>query len=59
MRALWTATAFLVAVAAVNSISAQPMLRNVAGFDPGLLAGKTWQGSFDTGAGRSESEGAL
>jgi len=59
MRGLWIATAFLVGMAAVNADAAEPMLRNVAGFDPGLLAGKTCQGSFDTGAGRPESEGAL
>jgi hypothetical protein len=44
---------------AAEAASAQPALRNVSGFDPALLAGKTCQDSFDTGAGRPESEGAL
>jgi hypothetical protein len=39
-------------MAGVNAASAEPMLRNVAGFDPGLLAGKTCQGTFDTGRRR-------
>jgi len=51
-------------MAGVNAASAEPMLRNVAGFDPGLLAGKICQGTFDTGrrrppAIRPWSEGAL
>ena len=64
MQILWTATAFLVGIAAVNVASAQPMLSNVAGIDPSLLAGKICQGTFDTGrrrppAIRPWSEGAL
>ena len=37
--------ALLVGMAGVNAASAEPMLRNVAGFDVGLLAGKTCQGT--------------
>lgn len=64
MRDRWTATAFLVGIAAANAAAAEPMLRNVAGLDPGLLAGKICQGTFDTGrrrppAIRPWSEGAL
>jgi YD repeat-containing protein len=59
MRGLLTATAFLVGIAAVNAASAAPVLRNVAGFDPGLLAGKTCQGWFNTGRRREGSQGAL
>ncbi len=64
MRGRWTVTALLVGMAGVNAASAEPMLRNVAGFDPGLLAGKICQGTFDTGrrrppAIRPWSEGAL
>ncbi len=46
-------------MAAAETASAQPALDNVSAFDPALLAGKTCQGSFDTGAGRPESGGAL
>jgi len=57
-------TAFLVSMAAVYAGAAEPMLRNVPGFDPGLLAGKICQDTFDTGrrrppAIRPWSEGAL
>jgi len=57
MRGLCTSTALLIGFAA--AASAQQTLSNVTGFDPALLAGQTCQGSFDTGAGRPESEGAL
>jgi hypothetical protein len=43
----------------LDTASAQQALSNVSGFDPTLLAGHVCQGSFDTGAGRPESEGAL
>jgi hypothetical protein len=43
MTGLWTATALFVGVAVVNVAAAEPMLRNVAGLDPGLLAGKICQ----------------
>ena len=57
-------TAFLVSMAAAYAGAAEPMLRNVPGFDPGLLAGKICQDTFDTGrrrppAIRPWSEGAL
>jgi hypothetical protein len=54
-----TSVALLIGFALADTASAQQVLSNVTGFDPALLAGKTCQGSFDTGAGRAESEGAL
>jgi hypothetical protein len=59
MREFSTPLALLAFMAAAEAASAQPALSNVSGFDSALLAGKTCQGSFDTGAGRAESEGAL
>jgi len=59
MGEFWTPLTRLAFMAAAEAASAQPTLSNVTGFDPILLAGKTCQGSFDTGAGRAESEGAL
>jgi len=59
MRELSTPLALLAVMAAAETASAQPALDNVSAFDPALLAGKTCQGSFDTGAGRPESGGAL
>ena len=59
MGEFWTPLTRLAFMAAAEAASAQPTLSNVTGFDPTLLAGKTCQGSFDTGAGRAESEGAL
>ena len=56
---LWTPLTLLAFMAAAEAASAQLTLSNVTGFDPTLLAGKTCHGSFDTGAGRAESEGAL
>jgi hypothetical protein len=56
---LWTPLTLLAFMAAAEAASAQLTLSNVTGLDPTLLAGKTCQGSFDTGAGRAESEGAL
>ena len=51
-------------MAAVYAGAAEPMLRNLAEFDPGLLAEKTCQGTFDTGrrrqlAIRPRSDGAF
>jgi hypothetical protein len=57
MRGLCTSTALLIGFAA--TATAQQTLSNATGFDPALLAGQTCQGSFDTGADRPESEGAL
>src|SRR5260370_32988886 len=59
MGEFWTPLTRLAFMAAAEGASAQPTWSNGAGFDPILLAGKTCQGSFDTGAGRAESEGAL
>jgi hypothetical protein len=59
MGEFWTPLTLLAFMVAADAALAQPTLSNVTGFDPTLLAGKTCQGSFDTGAGRAESEGAL
>jgi hypothetical protein len=64
MREAVGCTAFLVGMAAMYAGAAEPMLRNVAEFDPGLLAEKICQGTFDTGrrrllAIRPRSEGAF
>jgi hypothetical protein len=59
MRELWAPLTRLAFTAVAEAASAQPTFSSVTGFDPTLLAGKTCQGSFDTGAGRAESEGAL
>jgi YD repeat-containing protein len=42
-----------------NTASADPVLRNVTGFDPNLLTGKTCRGVFNTGRRRQGSQGAL
>lgn len=39
--------------------SANPLLRNVTGLDPAVLAGKTCQGVFNCGRRREGSQGAL
>jgi YD repeat-containing protein len=49
----------LAGTAAAITASADPVLRNVIGFDPALLAGKTCQGVFNTGKRREGSQGAL
>lgn len=59
MWEVWTPLVLLAFMAAADAASAQPILGNVTGIDPAPLAGKTCQGSFDTGAGRPESAGAL
>jgi hypothetical protein len=59
MGEFWTPLTLLAFMVAADAALAQPTLSNVTGFDPTLLAGKTCQGSFDTSAGRAESEGAL
>src|SRR6266851_8029875 len=59
MRSLWTSLVLLAGLAAAITASADPLLRNVTGFDPALLAGKTCQGVFNTGRRREGSQGAL
>ncbi len=59
MRSLWTSIVLLAGPAAAITASADPLLRNLTGFDPGLLAGKTCQGVFNTGRRREGSQGAL
>ena len=59
MRGLWTLIVSFAGMAAAISASADPVLRNVTGFDPALLAGKTCQGVFNTGKERHGSQGAL
>jgi YD repeat-containing protein len=58
MRALWASAVALVGTTAMTA-SAQPVLRNVTGFDASLLAGKTCQGVFNSGRRREGSQGAL
>src|SRR5437667_4186477 len=59
MRGLWVSIVLLAGMAAAITASADPVLRNVTGFDPALLAGKTCQGVFNTGRRREGSQGAL
>src|SRR5260370_26560844 len=59
MRSLWTSIVLLAGPAVAITASADPLLRNVTGFDPGLLAGKTCQGVFNTVRRREGSQGAL
>ena len=44
---------------AAMTASADPVLRNVTGLDPALLAGKTCYGVFNSGRRRPGSQGAL
>jgi len=59
MRGLATSIALLVGLATANTASAQTTLRNATGLDPALLAGKTCQGTFNTGKQHAASLGAL
>jgi hypothetical protein len=59
MRGSWVSVVLLAGMAAAVTASAGPALRNVTGFDPALLAGKTCQGVFNTGRPRQGSQGAL
>ncbi len=59
MRGPLTAIVLLVALATANTTSAATSLRNVAGFDASLLAGKTCQGAFNSGKKHETSVGAL
>jgi hypothetical protein len=59
MRGLWASIVVLAGVAAAATAAAAPVLRNVTGFDPALLAGKTCQGVLNTGRRREGSQGAL
>ncbi len=46
-------------MAAAMTASADPVLRNVTGLNPALLAGKTCYGVFNSGRRRPGSQGAL
>jgi YD repeat-containing protein len=59
MRGLLILSVLLVGLATANTASAATPLRNVTGFDPTLLAGKTCQGAFNTGKTHEASLGAL
>jgi hypothetical protein len=59
MRGFWASIAVLVGIATANTASADAVPRNVTGFDPTLLAGKTCQGPFNTGRRRQGSQGAV
>ena len=59
MQALWASIIVLAGTAAASYASAAPVLRNVSGMDPALLAGKTCQGVFNSGRRREGSQGAL
>jgi len=59
MRGFWSSIAVLVGIATANTASADPVLRNVTGSDPTLLAGKTCQGWFNSGRRRQGSQGAV
>ncbi len=59
MRGLWASIASFAGMAVAITASAEPVLRNVTGSDPALLAGKTCQGVFNSGKGREGSQGAL
>jgi hypothetical protein len=59
MRDFWAPIVPLAGLAAAMTASADPVLRNVTGFNPTLLAGKTCQGVFNSGRRREGSQGAL
>jgi hypothetical protein len=59
MRGQRAAIALLIGLLAPGTGPSQRLLSNVTGFDAALLAGHVCLGSFETGAGRPESEGAL
>jgi len=59
MRDLWASIVALAGMAGATTASADPLLRNVTGLDPALLAGKTCQGVFNSGRRREGSQGAL
>lgn len=59
MRGLLRSIALFVGLAMATTAPAATTLRNVTGFDPALLAGKTCQGTFDTGRQRTASLGSL
>jgi len=59
MRVFLPSIALVVGLAIANTASAATTLRNVSGFDPALLAGKTCQGTFSTGKRHQASLGAL
>lgn len=59
MRGLWAPVVLLAGLTAAMTASADPVVRNVTGFDPALLAGKTCEGVFNSGRRREGSQGAL
>jgi YD repeat-containing protein len=59
MRRLWAPIVAVAGMAVAMTASADPVLRNVTGVDPSLLAGKTCQGVFNSGRRREGSQGAL
>jgi hypothetical protein len=59
MRGLSAPIVLLAGMAAATLASADPGLRNVAGLDAALPAGKTCQGVFNSGRKREGSQGAL
>ena len=59
MRRFLLSIALIVGLTAANTALAATTLRNVTGFDPALLAGKTCQGYFNTGKQQLASDGAL
>jgi YD repeat-containing protein len=59
MRGLLPSIALAVGLAVAHAAPAATTLRNVTGFDPALLVGKTCQGIFNTGKERTASTGAL
>jgi hypothetical protein len=59
MRSRWASIVAFAGMATAMTASADPVLRNVSGFDSTLLAGKICQGVFNTGKERHGSQGAL
>jgi hypothetical protein len=59
MPGFWAPIVAVAGMAVAMTASADPALRNVTGFDPSLLAGKTCQGVFNSGRRRPGSQGAL
>jgi hypothetical protein len=59
MRRRWASIVALSGMAAAFPTLADPALRNVTGFDPALLIGKTCEGVFNSGRRREGSQGGL
>ena len=59
MRGFWVSVVALAGIIAALPASTAPVLRNVSGFDTGLLVGKTCEGVFNSGRRREGSQGAL